>query len=301
MNGANAKMRRRAAMAVFCLASCWSQRAVGQEPTAVEAGGKRKELWWAPPNVEAPIPASSRSVSCVLSTVLEQVGARALEFSATLEKFTAQEEIQYAKFDQYGALEENDSSVFDYTFGFEKRGAGRGSQEYRTPTKGGHAFPASNQDTGDAALALIFLPAIQTDYEMRCEGVDKWNGKPAYLIHFEQRKDKTVRTLVFGGNRGVIPVMLRGRAWISAENNQVLHLEAGTMDAIPVYKLRSSTIAVDYGPVQIHSQGINLWLPKSIEAYWEYDNARVILIHSYANFRVFSVETEEKVKPPNAP
>jgi hypothetical protein len=209
--------------------------------------------------------------------------------------------MQYRRLQQDGSLEESDASVFDYTFGFEKRGAGRGSQEYRTPTKGGHTFPASNQDTGEAALALIFLPAMQTDYEMRCEGVDKWNGKLAYLIHFEQKKDKAARTLVFRSDRGMYPVMLRGRAWISAENNQVLHLEANTMDAISVYKLRSSAIAVDYGPVQIHSQSINLWLPKNIEAYWEYDNYRVILFHTFTNFRVFSVETEEKTKLPNMP
>jgi hypothetical protein len=301
MNGVNAKMRRLAAMTVFCLASCWSARVVGQEPTEAESRGKRKELRWAPPDVETALPAVSRIAPCVLSTVLERVGVRASEFAATLEKFTAQEEIQYEKFGQDGALEESDSSVFDYTFGFEQRGAGRGSQEYRTPTKGGHAFPASNQDTGQAALALIFLPAIRTDYEMRCEGVDNSNGKSAYVIHFEQRKDKAARTLVFAGERGVYPVMLRGRAWISAENNQVLHLEANTMDAIRVYKVRNSTIAVDYGPVQIHSQSINLWLPKSIEAYWEYQNYRVILMHTFTNFRVFSVETEEKVKLPNLP
>lgn|SRR5208337_310188 len=301
MNSANAKMWRLAAMAVFCIGASWCGRAAGQEPGGAETGGKHKDLRWAPPNVEAPLPAGVGIVPCFLSTVLEQAGAHAVELAATLEKFTAQEEIRYEKLEQNGSVEEVDESVFDYTFGFEKRGGGRASQEYRTPTRGGHAFPASSQDTGEAALALIFLPSVQTDYEMRCEGVNKWNGQLAYVIHFEQRKDKPVRTLQFRSERGVYPVMLRGRAWISMENEQVLHLETNMVDAIPAYKLRRNAIAVDYGPVQIYSQKMELWLPKSIEAYWEYDNYRVILVHTFTNFRVFSVETEEKVKLPNMP
>ncbi len=198
-------------------------------------------------------------------------------------------------------MEESDSSVFDYTFGFEKRSGGRASQEYRTPTKGSHAFPASGRDTGQAALALIFLPSMQTDYEIKCEGTQKWNGQPAYVIHFEQKKEKPARTFRFQGEKGVYPGMLRGRAWISTENGQVLHLETNLVHAIPAYKILGNAVAIDYGPVQIHSQNMELWLPQSIEAYWEYENYKLILVHTFTNFRVFSVETEEKVKLPNAP
>jgi len=301
MNNTNANIRRFAVMAVFCLGTSWCGRAVGQELKGAETGGKHKELRWEPPNVEAPLPPGTGIAPCTLSAVLEQAGARAVELTATLEKFTAQEEIRYVRLEQSGAVEEGDSGVFDYTLGFENRGGGRAIQEYRAPAKGSHAFPASSQDTGQAALALIFLPKMQTDYEMRCEGVDKRNGQLAYVIYFEQRKDKPVRTLQFRNERGVYPVMLRGRAWISMENAQVLHLETNLLHAIQSYKLRSNAIAVDYGPVQIHSQKMELWLPQHIEAYWEYENYRVILVHTLTNFQVFSVETEEKVKLPNVP
>ena len=294
----NTRWRRFAGMAAFCLWLGWCSPAA-QEPTGVVTLGKRKQLLWTPPNVEAPLPVRSGVAPCSLSAVLEQAGKRAVELTATLENFTAEEEIQYEKFEQSGLLEESDSSVFDYTFGFENRGGGRVSQEYRTPSKRGHAFPASSQDTGLAALALIFLPGMQLDYEMSCEGVDNWNGQPAFVIHFEQRKDKPARTLQFRSERGVYAVRLRGRAWISVDNAQVLHLETTSVHSIPAYKLQSNAIAIDYGPVQIRSRKMELWLPQSIEAFWEYQNYRIILVHTFTNFRLFSVDTEEKVKPPS--
>ena len=197
----------------------------GQVSKPNESSAKHKEIKWATPNVEAPLPAGSESVPCNLSKVLEQAGARAVELTTALEDFTASEEIRYEKLGQSGAVEESDSSVFDYTLAFETRGCGRAIQEYRSPSKGGHPFAASSQATGQAALALIFLPSLQTDYDITCEGVDKWNGQLAYVTHFEQKKDKPPRTLQFRSGKGVYPVMLRGRAWISTENAHVLHLE----------------------------------------------------------------------------
>jgi len=221
-----------------------------------------------------------------------------VELTATLENFTAQEEIEYLKLNQDGTTDERDSGAFDYTFGFEQRGGGRASQEYRTPSKGGHPFPASSQDTGQVALALIFLPRMQPDYDMKCDGVDHLNGQLAYVVHFEQRKEKPVRTLQFRTEKGVTPVMLRGRAWISAENGQVLRLESNTIQPVSAYKLRSNAIAVDYGPVQIRSRNLQLWLPQRIEAYWEFETYRIILRHTFTNFQVFSVDTQEKVNSP---
>ena len=43
--------------------------------------------------------------------------------------------------------------------------------------------------SGIPVLALIFYPAIQSDYEMRCEGTAQWNNHPAWVVHFRQIKE----------------------------------------------------------------------------------------------------------------
>jgi len=272
--------------------------ATSPPPQGNNAVLKHKDLHWSPPDVDAVLPGISGIVPCALPTALGGASERAVELLVNLENFTAKERIEYIKQDDHEALEERDASVFDYTFGFETRGDGRSSQEYRTVAKGGHALSASGQDTGLAALALIFLPSLQGDYDMRCEGVDKWSGQLAYVVHFQQRKDKPGRTLLLRTDTGVFPVMLRGRAWISMENSQVLHLETNSMSPIPRFKLRSNALAIDYGLVRAHSKNLELWLPQYIEAYWVYETYRMVVSHTLTDFQVFTVETEEKFQPP---
>jgi hypothetical protein len=58
---------------------------------------------------------------------------------------------------------------------------------------------------------------------------------------------------------------------------------------------------VDYGPVQIQSRKLELWLPQRVEAYWEISSRRVILYHTFSNFKLFSVDTEQNVEKPKQP
>jgi len=176
--------------------------ATSPPPQGNDAAFNHKDLHWSPPDVDAVLPGISGIVACALPTVLEGAGERAVELFVNLENFTAKERIEYVRQDDHGAIEERDSSVFDYAFGFETRGGGRTSQEYRTVAKGGHALSASGQDTGLVALALICLPSLQSDYDMRCEGVDKWSGQLAYVVRFAQRKEKPGRTISVTWNCG---------------------------------------------------------------------------------------------------
>ncbi|HXX13523.1 MAG TPA: hypothetical protein VEJ47_01355 [Candidatus Eremiobacteraceae bacterium] len=271
--------------------------AVAQSSDADRAP-KHKQLSWAPPDVNAPLPSLASTPPCDLSKVLQDAGARAEELTANLENFTAEEKIEYQRLDRNGAWEEGDSSVFDYVFAFEETGKGRGTREYRTPAKGGHNFPASGQDTGEAALALIFLPTMQTDYQMSCEGLDKWNGQPAWVVHFVQRRGKPARTFQLRATKGVYGVLLAGRAWISIDNAQVLHLETNIMQTIPAINLYGGATSIDYAPVRIASRKLELWLPERIEAYWEIGDRRTMLYHTFSDFRVFSVEIQENVEKP---
>jgi hypothetical protein len=283
-------------MAFFAGASWAAPR--GQNDA--EKTTKLKGLNWSPPNVDAPVRSIASIPPCDVTKVLQEAGAHALELTTNLENFSAEEQIQYERLNQTAIPEENDYGVFDYVFAFEKNGAGRSSREYRTPTKGGHAFPASSQDTGQVALALIFHPHMQSDYDMTCQGLDKWKGQLAWVIRFQQRKDKPRRTLQFRTESGSYAAMLKGRAWVSMESGQVLHLETNLMQDIPAMDLRRSAISVDYAPVEIQSRKLELWLPERIEAYWEIGGRRIILYHTFSTFKLFSVDTEQDIQKPKS-
>lgn len=295
----NFRLKPAQVIALCCLAlplSCdrLTARAAGQSQKA--AGFTSRG--WNPPDVNSPLRALTHTPPCSLDQVLADVGAHAVELTNNLENFTAEEQIEYQRLNQTGFPEDADSGVFDYVFVFEQSGSGRGSREYRTPAKGSHAFPASGQDTGQAALALVFLPSMQTDYEMTCEGLDKWDGQSAWVVRFQQRKDRPHRTLQFRTETGDYRAMLKGRAWISEDRCEVLHIETNLMEDIPTMNLRSSAIAVDYAPVEIQSRKLQLWLPQRIQAYWDIGGHRVMLFHTFSNFKLFSVDTEENFEKP---
>jgi hypothetical protein len=285
--------------ALCCLALLLPCQHPNARPTSQsQRGAGFKGLGWNPPDVNSPLHSLTHTPSCALEQVLEDVGAHAVELTTNLENFTAEEQIEYEMLNQAGFPEDSDSSVFDYIFAFEQNGNGRGSREYRTPTKGSHAFPASGQDTGQAALALVFLPSMQTDYEMACEGLDKWEGQPAWVVRFQQRKDRPRRTLQFRTQTGNYRAMLKGRAWISQDHCQVLHIETNLVEDIPAMNVRASAIAVDYAPVEIQSRQLQLWLPQRIQAYWDIGGHRIMLFHTFGNFKLFTVDTEQNIDKP---
>jgi hypothetical protein len=295
-----AKWKRIPLVAVGCLAV-----AAGLKPAAQEHGSekpqKHKSLGWTPPDVNAPLRSLLSIPPCDPAKVLKDVGAHVLELTSNLENFTAQEKIEYAMMNPTGFREESDSGVFEYVFAFERAEGARTSREFRTPSAGSHTFPATGQDTGQVALGLIFHPNMQSDYEMSCLGLDQWNGQQAWVIQFQQRKDKPRRTLQFRSQGVTYPGMLKGRAWISMERAQVLHLETSLMKDIPEMNVRSSVVSVDYAPVQIQSRKLELWLPQRVEAYWEISSHRVILYHTFSSFKLFSVDTEQNVEKPKEP
>jgi tetratricopeptide (TPR) repeat protein len=270
--------------------------ALPRNPAEPEASSKH--LNWSPPHVDAPLPSLAAIPPCDVNKVLEKVGSHALELTGNLQNFTADEQIRYEKSSYSGVPQENDTGMFHYVFAFEQHGEGVVSQEYRNPWKGGHFFPASSQDTGEVTLELIFRPDMETDYEMTCEGRDQWKGRDAWVIRFQQRKDKPRRTMRFEIQGREIGVMLKGRAWVGVESGQVLHMESGLMHDIPDIGLRGGTLIVDYAPVEIRSRNLQLWLPQELEAFWEFGTYRVILLHSFSNFKLFTVDTEENAQKP---
>jgi len=269
-----------------------------QPQSATEQQAKSTHLSWAPPHVDAPLSSLEAIPPCDVTKVLEDVGSHALELAANLQNFTAEEQIKFEKSSYSGVPQDNDIGMFHYVFAFEQHGGDLVSREYRDPWKGGHSFPASAQDTGEVALELIFRPEMQTDYEMNCEGRDQWKGRDAWVIHFQQRKDRPRRTMRFHTSGGEIEVMLKGRAWIGMESEQVLHMESNLMHEIPEVGLRSGAISVDYAPVEIQSRKLQLWLPQELEAFWEFGTYRIILLHTFRNFKLFTVDTEENTQKP---
>jgi hypothetical protein len=253
---------------------------------------------WDPPNVDGIVKPLSPASSCAVSDVVKQAAVRAREMEENLSNFTADETIQYRLVGNPRDL----SGTFEYMAVLTSTRWGASVEENRTPTEGTHVFFGSMWDRGLPGLALVFLPTLQIDYDMKCEGKSEWNGVPAWVIHFQQRAGAKGHLWSYTDGHGVAHVAkVKGRAWISADSGEVIHLETALMEAIPDAGIRDSWFSIDYEPVQFHSRKVSIWLPQAVDSYTELDDLnhdRMMIHHTFRNFMLFSVQVQQKIGEP---
>ncbi len=263
---------------------------------------KPPALHWDPPNVDALLPSISATPPCSLTDVLKQAGARATELIAHLQNFNAQERIRYSQTDEMGMPEMVLDAKFDYLVDIGETAAVPKVHETRTPLSGpADASLGATADRGLAILALIFYPTLQGDYDMRCEGYTEWNSQPAWVIYFRQSKAKRARTFGIRTSAQTLPVSLKGRAWIAADSGQVMHLETNMMHGLATIGLQGGAVSVDYAPVKFHTQDVEFWLPQSAIAYSDYGKRRMIFGHTFTDFQLFTVQTQQVIGKPKTP
>jgi hypothetical protein len=270
---------------------------------------KAPPLRWDPPHVDARLPLLS-TLPCSLPDVLNQAGQRAQELVDHLQNFIAHEQVRYEQTDRPDATESfgvtgtqqvhaeqtefSLSAKFDYVVDFTAKSEPLNIHEFRKlreATDKKHIRAVL--DRGLPALALIFHPAIQSEYEMRCEGYAQWNNRPAWIVHFGQIKGKLPRTVTLATPNQAHPVGIKGRAWIAADSGQVMHLEADLVEGDLMIDLLEMAFSVDYAPVEFQSQGVEIWLPRFAIAYTDYAKRRMITEHSFSDFQLFSVQVQQ--------
>jgi len=260
---------------------------------------KPVELHWDPPQVDDPVPSLSTTPPCSLHDVLRQAGHRAAELVDVLQNFDAHEHLRFEQTDRLGMSEMSITENFDYLVDFGEQSGPIKVQETRTPLAGSdNAHLSTIVDKGLPVLALIFYPGMQSDYEMRCEGFTQWNDLPAWVVYFRQVDGVKPRTLSMGTAENVFPVSLKGRAWIAADTGQIMRLETNLVKGVPIIELRANAVSIDYAPVEFPSRHMQLWLPKSAVAYTDYGKRRTIIEHTFSDFQLFSVQTQQVIEKP---
>ena len=153
---------------------------------------------------------------------------------------------------------------------------------------------------GFAALALVFHPDMRDNFDLVCEGQGDWHGQAAWLVHFRQRDDRPNRMHSYKVGTQYYSVNLKGRAWIATDTFQIMRIEAEMVSPVPAIQLLSEHQIVEYGPVPFPRQNTTLWLPKSAEIFFDFHKHRYYRRHSFDQYMLFSVDSDEKRKEPVA-
>lgn len=256
---------------------------------------------WEPLTVDAVKPAVAPGVTCPQGKVIYNAGEHVKELVDDLAKFDATEEVYHEELDKNGFPKKEVTLKFDYVVSIAEPVPGKLLvDEYRASRSGTDEFPDQIATKGLPALAFVFHPDMRDNFDMECEGLGKWNGKSAWLVHFQQREDKPHRIQDYVVNNKVYPVSMKGRAWIDADTYQIVRLESDLAKPIPDIQLLSQHQTVEYAPVKFPKSKTELWLPKTGELTFDFRGHYYYRRHSFDRFLLFAVETQEKRKEPQA-
>jgi tetratricopeptide (TPR) repeat protein len=257
---------------------------------------------WRPEGIDETKPPVAAGVSCPYENVMEMSGSRAKELADNVSRIAANEHLLHKRVDEMGNPATTKTRDYDYMASLSEEKQGFVAvDEQRSERQSSDNIPEEIGDTtGFAGLALVFHPSKREDFEMTCEGLGRWHEQAAWLVHFKEREGRPTPFQLFVVGGQSFPMRLKGRAWIAADNFQIVRIESELLSPVPELQLISEQQVVEYGPVPFPSKNLELWLPKSAEIYLDYHKHHYYRKHSYDHYMLFSVDSEEKRKEPKA-
>jgi tetratricopeptide (TPR) repeat protein len=259
------------------------------------------ETSWIPPDIDQQKLVLD-SGACQLDEVIQATGERVKELVENVDRFTATEKVEHSNLSPLGLPISKEIRKFDYMVEIRPFGAhDLDVQEYRNGSVSAQQFPGHIGTIGLPTLALVFHPYYQEKYEFSCEGRGAWRGKPAWIIHFQQRTDRKSAMLIYRVGGKSFAVGLKGRAWIDTTNAQIVAIETDTMRPMPEIRLVRDHQLIEYGPVDFRNDTMHLWLPKSADWYCSLSGQRYHRRHTFSQFLLFSVDDQQKIGKPKEP
>ena len=153
-------------------------------------------------------------------------------------------------------------------------------------------LPDNIVTTGFVTLALIFHPDMRDNFQISCEGLGTWGGEPTWVMYFRQRDDKPSRFADYKVGKQTYPMRLKGRAWITVSNSQIVRIESDLTAPLPLLSVQHQI--AEYGPVHFAKKDVNMWLPQTVDIYLDLNKHRYHRRHSFEHYMLFSVDADEK-------
>jgi len=274
---------------------------VTSDPLIAEPDPRLSIKTWEPPGIDDMKPYVAADVTCPYQHVIDETGERVKQLVDDVSQIAAIEDLLHERVDELGNAVTKETRKFNYVVSISEPKPGwLSTDEYRTNVSGFNNFPDQIGTQGFTALALVFHPDMRDNFQMTCEGLGEWHGQATWLVHFRQRDDKPNNIHSYKVGETIYPVGLKGRAWITADKFQIVHMESELVKSMPKIQLLTEHQVVDYGPVQFQKKNVQLWLPKSAQIYFDFRKHRYVRRHTFDHYMLFAVDSTDKPKLPKA-
>jgi tetratricopeptide (TPR) repeat protein len=263
------------------------------------------ESAWGPPGVDDVKPSVATGVPCPYDEVMRGTGEQLKQLVDNMARFAAVEDLVHQQLDKAGNPITRETRRFNYIATITETPAGLlETTEDRNLRYGVSDLPDHIVTSGFVSLALVFHPDLRDNFQMTCEGLGDWHGQAAWLMYFRQRDDKPNTFAEYVAGSEHYPMKLKGRAWITAHNFQIVHMESDLVTPLPQLSVQHQM--AEYGPIGFPKKNVELWLPLHVDIYMEFNRHYYHRQHSFDHYMLFSVDSSDtgplnkKAPPGNA-
>jgi tetratricopeptide (TPR) repeat protein len=254
---------------------------------------------WIPPDVDSAVFPTEPGAACDLPEVLAKAGEQLQLLPEHLDRFSATETVEHQIVRENGIASNAVSVSFAYVVSIhETRHGSLNVEEYRNGVESESVFPEHFATRGLPSQVFVFHPYYRDEFDMKCEGLARTGKGFAWQVRFEQKKSLPSRMQAHYLNGRRYPVPLKGRAWIDAQNYQVVHLLTDLREPVKAAGIVAQHTDISYGPVWFQKDKKQLWLPLSAEYYVQTKGHRIHRVHSFHDYLLFAVEDKQTIGTP---
>ncbi|MGA8271017.1 MAG: hypothetical protein WB919_05610 [Candidatus Sulfotelmatobacter sp.] len=250
-------------------------------------------------------PASSQDQ---LPDLLAKIGAAADELLRKVPNLISQEAVSETQWTEASGkmvpgcvgrcFAPGNSSRRDQTFDYlivthPAPGGGVMVQEYRTrrngkPISKGVAAPDFQ---GFISAWIILSSPNQVESRFRYLGQQQMNGHNTAVIGFAQIPGLVESPGQIVNDRGSVPMLLQGIAWVDESDFRVIRLRTDLLAPRPEIQLEKQTADIVFGPVKIASVDSVFWLPQAVSLDMEAGGRFFREDHKYSKYRLFRAKS----------
>jgi hypothetical protein len=238
-----------------------------------------------------------------LPEILRRTGESVDQFFRTLPNTISEENVSAQRLGKEGKVAYSLDQRFQYLVIVQTAKPSVNVQEYRGDSRGrpievenpGGQFMLT---IGFTSLSLIFHPAFQPYTKFRYLGTQVLLGRKTAVIAFAQTTQNISILERFTVGASSVLILQQGVAWIDAENFQILHMRTDLLKPQTELRLRRQTTEVTYDKVQLKQEAQPLWLPREVAVTVEMRDRSWHNLHRYSDFKLFRVETKDKIAAP---
>jgi VWFA-related protein len=247
------------------------------------------------PDLKTLQPAASQDL---LPSILQKVGANVATFFETFPNISCREKVVEVRQIPLKKLEDETIQDFNYLALTTADPKVVAFEEYRTDSKG-RVVNRSGLDPryviteGFVSMPLNFHPLYQPYSKFRYLGQEEIGKRTTYVVAFAQRAFSPLSVLLAVYGARPLRVLSQGVAWIDPATDEIVRMWTGLEASLPAIKIRSQTTLVQFAEVRFKGMASSLSLPREVQVETRFTDATFKNIHSYSEFKHFTVQASQ--------